>query len=430
MIGFDLAPQQCAVRNAVRAFAQNYLVKARSLYEPETPHAEWRDRFLSTRPIYEAAVQGGLIKAQIPVALGGTGGELIDATLVVEEMYAHETSASLTILGTGLGLTPLILTGTPELQTRFLRPFLRGSDDTGAAPLASLVFSEPQGSANYAEIGGPGLCTVAREDGDNFIISGEKIWATNCSGWDDRGADLQCVACRVEEPDRDVRSQVAIIIVTRDDIAANDDPAFQVLSHPKTVGHTAVNGPHIRFSNLRVPRSNLLASPGKGADILDMTFTASAALVGAMGVGIMRQTFDKALAWVKAEKRGGTETMLQKQSAADLLIRIKTRCEASRALTWRAACALGKTQFGGELCYEAKIFCSESAVESVTDAINLVGVSAYSRDYEFGNLLQDAIVLPIFDGGNVGVRRRQIERIFADPEYNPWESTFGKETVQ
>ena len=107
---------------------------------------------------------------------------------------------------------------------------------------------------------------------------------------------------------------------------------------------------------------------------MDSTFTASAALVGAMGVGVMRQTFDKALAWAKIERRGGRDSMLQKQSVADLLIKIKTRCEASRALTWRAACALGKTPFGGELCYEAKIFGSESAVKSVTDAINLVGV--------------------------------------------------------
>lgn len=185
---------------------------------------------------------------------------------------------------------------------------------------------------------------------------------------------MQCVLCRVEGSGPDVRSQVAIIIVTRDDIAANDSKAYTVLYHPQTVGHTAVNGPHIRFADLRVPKSNLLAPPGKGADVVDMTFTASAALVGAMGVGIMRQTFDRALAWAKVERRGGKDIMLHKQSVADLLIKIKTRCEASRALTWKAAQAFGRTKFASELCYEAKIFCSESAVESVTDAINLVGV--------------------------------------------------------
>lgn len=254
-----------------------------------------------------------------------------------------------------------------------------------------------------------------------------KIWATNCSGWDDRGADVQCVLCRIDgsAPAEDVRGQTAIIIVTRDDIAANDPGAYSVLSHPRSVGFTAVNGPHIRFHNLRVPKFNLLAPPGKGADVVEMTFTASAALVGAMGVGIMRQTFELALAWAKSNHRGSKEAMIQKQSVADLLIKIKTRCEATRALVWKAAHCFGRTNFGAELCYEAKIFGSESAVESVMDAINLVGVSAYSRGQPFGDLLNDVMVLPIFDGGNVGVRRRQLEAIFASKGYEPWETTFG-----
>ena len=174
MIDFELTPQQHDIRQAVNSFAKAHLVNARSVYEPDPPHAKWEDRFRSTKPIYEAAVQSGLIKAQIPVPLGGTGGELIDAAIVVEEMYAHETSASLTILGTGLGLTPLVLAGTPELHERFLKPFLTGE----GAPMASLVFSEPQGSANFAESGGPGFGTVAKEDGDDYLISGEKVSAT------------------------------------------------------------------------------------------------------------------------------------------------------------------------------------------------------------------------------------------------------------
>ena len=61
---------------------------------------------------------------------------------------------------------------------------------------------------------------------------------------------------------------------------------------------------------------------------------------------------------------------------------------------------------------------------ALTDSLSS---SAYSQDHDFGHLLQDALVLPIFDGGNVGVRRRQIEKIFAHPDYDPWASTFGNE---
>lgn len=175
MIDFELSPQQEAIRGAVHTFAITHLKQARSLYDPPTPHAKWEDRFRSTKPVYRVAVEAGLIKAQIPTQLGGTGGALIDAALVVEEMYAVETSASLTILGTGLGLTPLIMARTPELHKKFLAPFLSG----GGTPLASLVFSEPAGSANYAAVGGTGFGTVAREEGDEYVISGEKVSPPN-----------------------------------------------------------------------------------------------------------------------------------------------------------------------------------------------------------------------------------------------------------
>ena len=216
-------------------------------------------------------------------------------------------------------------------------------------------------------------------------------------------------------------------MVTKEDIARNAPEAYQVLEHPRTSGHIAVNGPHIRFQGLRVPEANLLAPAGKGAEAVDITFTGSATLVCAMSVGIMRQAFDYALAWAKSNTRGSNEAMIHKQSVQDLLIQIKIRCEAARALMWKSAHALGRSPNAAELCYEAKIFGSESAVQSVQDAINLVGVSAYSKDTPLIDLMNDAMVLPIFDGGNVGVRRRQIAAIFASDGYNPWEATFGVE---
>jgi nitroalkane oxidase len=297
MINFELSPEQLALRNSVRGWAQANLKSARSVYEAGGEiSSQWQNRFRSTQQIYAQAVKDGLIKAQIPMEIGGAGGPLIEAALVVEEMYAIETSASLTILGTGLGMTPLILGGTPELQAKFLKPFLEGT----GTPVASLVFSEPGGSANFAEDGAAGFQTVAKEVDDEYVISGEKvrsnrclafpanmeqIWATNSSGWDDHGADVQCVLCRVEgsASTNDVRGQTAVIVVTREDVAKNEPNAYQVLEHMSTIGHQAVNGPRVRFHNLRVPKANVLAPPGKGADLVEMTFTASAMLVGAMG---------------------------------------------------------------------------------------------------------------------------------------------------
>lgn len=120
-------------------------------------------------------MEAGLIKAQIPKQIGGAGGPLVESALVVEEFYAVETSASLTILGTGLGLTPLVVAGSSEQHQEFFKPFLSGS----GAPMASLVFSEPGGSANFTEAGAPGFQTVAILEGDEYVISGEKVSVGN-----------------------------------------------------------------------------------------------------------------------------------------------------------------------------------------------------------------------------------------------------------
>jgi alkylation response protein AidB-like acyl-CoA dehydrogenase len=170
-IDFQLSPSEAGIRHAAAGFAASVLKDARKAYLPYKNHHE---RFQATRPIYRKAVAGGLIKGQVPAALGGAGGSLVEAAIMVEEMYAVEPAASLTIFATGLGLTPLVLTAKPE-HKEFLEPFLSGEGE----PLASLVFSEPGGVANYLEKGAPGLNTTAEKVGDEWIINGEKVCLSN-----------------------------------------------------------------------------------------------------------------------------------------------------------------------------------------------------------------------------------------------------------
>lgn len=181
-IDFQLSPSEKRVRDGAATFAATVLKDARKDYLQYTQHHE---RFQSTRPIYRKAVEAGLVKGQVPAPLGGTGGALIESAILVEEFYSVEPSASLTIFATGLGLTPLILAGKPEHRT-FFDPFLSGEGE----PLASLVFSEPGGVANYLEIGAPGLNTTAQEEDGEWVINGEKVLiSTPSSRYKIRSAD-------------------------------------------------------------------------------------------------------------------------------------------------------------------------------------------------------------------------------------------------
>lgn len=427
MVDFTLSESQKTLRSNARAFAQSVLSTAPPLYSHLSTQ---RSRFEATLPIYRTAVSAGLIKGQIPAPLGGTSQSLVDAAIVVEEFYAVEPSTSITILGTGLGLTPLILAGSPEQHKKFLKPFLSGEGE----PLAAFVHSEPEGTANWLEKGAPGLGTTAYREGDEWIVNGEKLWTTNSSGWDERGADLQCVVCRQSPPNTpqdtssDPESHILILIITRDNIASNESSAYQVLSDPELIGHKSAIGPHSRFTNFRVPHANLLSPPGKGAAVVEQTFGSSAALVGAMSVGIMRATFDAALAFTKNDSRGGTVPIIDRQSVADRLIDIKMRIEAVRMLVWKALWGIEKGEGSWnsklEIALEAKVLGSEMAPRCVLNAMEAVGMKAYAKDMPFARLLEDAAVLPLFDGGNIGVRRRQIEKIFKTEGYQAWEATY------
>lgn len=374
MIDFSLSAEQQQLRVGAAAFAEAYLRGARETY---SQHTTQEARFRATRPIYAAAVKAGLIKGQVPTALGGGAGALVDAAILIEEFFAVEPSATLTILGTGLGLTPFILAAS---EARLLPQFLSGE----GTPLASFVHSEPGGTANWLEKGGKGLGTTARKEGDEWVINGEKLWTTNSGGWDGKGADLQCVVCRYSDdggpadPNTDPADDILILLVTPDVIAANEPGAYEVLSEQELAGFPSASGPHSRFAGLRVPDANLLCPRGKGAQVVEQTFGSSAALVGAMGVGLMRATFDAALRFAKDDTRGGSAPILEKQSVADLLIDVKIRAETSRLLTWKALHAIENGPGGWkarlELALEAKIYSSEAAVQSVVDAMKAVGM--------------------------------------------------------
>ncbi|TIC95724.1 Nitroalkane oxidase [Colletotrichum higginsianum] len=424
-IDFSLGPTEAQVRQSAAAFARNVLKPARAEY---AVHVEQHKRFQATQSVYVAAAEAGMLKGQLATSLGGTSGSLVEAAIMVEEFYAVEPSASLTIFATGLGLTPLNLVQKPE-HRELVAPFLSGQ----GSPLASLVFSEPGGVANYLEKGAPGLSTTAFREGDEWVVNGEKIWATNSAGWDFKGADLACVVCRdvstTPGPDADPEDSVMIILVTRADLENSGEGSFEVLRHVSTPGHTSVSGPHTRYTNVRVPAKNVLCGPGEGAAIASASFDCSAVLVGAMAVGLMRAAFDAALAFAKNDSRGGKVPLLERQAVADLLSGIKMQTEACRALTWKAAHAMGNSQGDydarRELALAAKVYCSDAAVKAVTDAINAVGVTAYDTDKPFAELLNNAMVLPIFDGGNVGIRRRHVQQLMLSPNYDAWASTYG-----
>lgn len=151
-----------------------------------------------------------------------------------------------------------------------------------------------------------------------------------------------------------------------------------MIEEPDLMGHTAASGPLTRYTNFKVPAENVLASGVQASALIEKAFSISAALVGIMAVGTMRTAFEAALKFAREDTRRGTVPVLQRQSPADLLINTKLKIDTSRLLAWKALDGLEK-ETGDEIsryeaCLQAKVYCSDQAVQAVWETMQVVGV--------------------------------------------------------
>ena len=369
-----------------------------------------RRAFYATRPVYAEMVKAGFVAALIPKKYGGTGMSTVDLALATEELAAVDVNVPSALLGTGLGLEPIINYGTEEQKRRFLPDFISSSGER----LAAFAFTEVTGGANYdCPDPAAGVQTIAQREGDEWVISGKKHYTTNACGGDGKGADLVSVVCRVGA-DRSPQESLAIIVVP------GRAKGVEVAGFLDTAGHRATSSPIMHFNEVRVPVDNLIGQPGDGIGMCSRTFSWTAALIGAACTGVMRAAFDAAFQFARTDKRSGTVPVIEHQNVGFMLADIKMRIEAARYLSWKACHYLDVTDgVGDELAIMTKVYSSELAVQVVYDTMRLVGVDSYTELYPLAGLMQDALCFPLYDGGNMGVRRRQLHKLFCSPGYDP-----------
>ena len=406
-IDFTPTPEQVQLRNMARSFAEKVL---RPLATDLERVADPWECFARTRPAFVEMAKAGFTTAFIPEEFGGGGFGCIEFALAAEELTRVEVGVPTTLLANGLALQPVIQFGTPDQKERFLRPF---TEAEGADRLACFAFTEASGGANFdSDDPDAGVVTYAQRDGDHYVISGVKHFATNGSGWDREGAHLYTVLART---DRNAGAKEGLSVIA----VPGGTPGIRVGRIEDKMGHRLTVQPEVTFENVRVPLTHLIGKEGDGVPIIVAAFNWTAALIGAACVGTARAAFDHALEFARSGKRLGSEAVIYHQAVGYLLADIKMRIEACRYMTWRACTYLDSHNEGGtEIAVMTKVYCSEQAVQCVYDAMRVVGVESYTRDHPLERLLRDALVFPLYDGGNMGVRRRQLHGILCSPGYD------------
>lgn len=406
-IDFTLSEEQRALQGNARAFAEGVLSGVAERLDGISDPAE---AFYAQRGIYVEFAKAGFTKSFIPAEIGGLGFGMLAFAIAAEELARVDVNVPTTLLASGLGLQPIIQFGTAEQRSRFLQPFV---DDVDGSLLASFAFTDVGGGANYdAEDPSAGIQTIAQLDGDRMIVSGEKHYTTNGTGWDGSGAHLYTVVCRTDAT-KGASESLAVVVVP------GNAPGIEVVEVYDKLGQRGVVTPRIHFRDVEIPADNLIGRPGQGKEIISGAFSWTAGIIGAACVGVMRAAFDYAYDFCMRERRLGSVPIIEHQNVGFMLADARMRIEAARYLAWKACHYFDTTNGRGEeLAIMAKVHCSELCVQTIYDLMRVVGVESYTPHTPLERLLRDALVFPLYDGGNLGVRRRQLHDLMRRPGYH------------
>jgi acyl-CoA dehydrogenase len=366
MPDFSLTGEQENLRDLAKKFARSEML----------PKAAECDREgLFPESIYRKAWELGLMNLNVPAEYGGSGLQLVEQCLIVEELAHACAGMTTSIIANCLALEPILLGGSSEQKDRVLRPFCEEYQ------LAAFCLTEPSGGSDAG-----GLQTRARRDGDHYVISGEKCFITNGPH-----ATLYTVFATLDPALRH-KGIVAFMVPRSAEglIPGRDEDKM---------GHRASSTGTIRFENVRVPSADRLGSEGDGFSLAMRTLDQTRTPIGALATGIAQAALDYAADY--ALKRQSFGKPIGEHQAIQLkLANMAQSIHAARLLTWHAAWKIDHQQGGTLESSIAKCFASDAAMRVADEAIQIFGGYGYMKSYPVEKLLRDAKLTQIYEGSN------------------------------
>jgi alkylation response protein AidB-like acyl-CoA dehydrogenase len=375
MTGFDvyqLPEDHEAIRAAVREVCEARVA-------PHAAEADESGEF--PKASYDALRASDFHAPHIPVEYGGAGADALATAIVIEEVARVCASSSLIPAVNKLGTMPLLLSGSPALNERYLPPVATGE------AMFSYCLSEPDAGSDAAA-----MTSRAVRDGDAWVLNGVKRWISNA------GVSEYYTVFAVTDPGAGGRGISAFVVEKADEGVSFGAPE-------KKLGIKGSPTREVYFDNVRLPADRMIGDEGTGFAIAMRTLDHTRVTIAAQAVGIAQGALDFARNYVKERKQFG-RPVADFQGVQFMLADMGMKLEAARQLTYVAA---GKSERGdADLTYfgaAAKCFASDAAMEITTDAVQLLGGYGYTRDYPVERMMRDAKITQIYEGTN------QVQRI-------------------
>jgi len=315
----------------------------------------------------------GVMGIEIPEELGGGGAAFFHSVLAVEALSRVDPSIGVMVdVQNTLVINALQCWGSNLLRQTYLPKLAKGIVGAYALSEAS------SGSDAFA------LTTHATQRGDNWMLSGRKLWITNA-----------------------VEAGVFIVFATVDPAAGyhgitafmvdRGTPGLSIGKKEDKLGIRASSTCEVMFDNCRVPNKNVLGDVGKGYKVAIETLNEGRIGIGAQMVGLAQGALDHTIAYIKERKQFGQQ-ISEFQAVQHQVARAATDLEAARLLVYNAARLRDAGQPFLTEAAMCKLFASEVAERVTSLAINLFGGYGFVKDYPVEKLYRDAKIGQIYEG--------------------------------
>ncbi|KAA0967035.1 acyl-CoA dehydrogenase [Sporosarcina sp. ANT_H38] len=376
-MNYDLTEEQQMIKKMIREFADQVVA----------PGAIDRDRTKKFPvEVFKQLSEMGMMGLPFSEEYGGGGADTVSFAIVTEELSRACASTGITYSAhISLGGAPLSLFGSEEQKHKYLTPICTG-ESFGAFGLTESNAGSDAG----------GTQTTAKDDGDDYVINGSKVFITNAS----YAKHLAITAITGNEGGK---KEVSAIIVP------TNAEGFTVIDNYEKMGLNASNTTELVLDNVRVGKENLLGVQGNGFRQFLVTLDGGRIGIGAMAVGIAQAAFDRALRYSKERKQFGktlSEFQITQFKLADMAMKI----ELARNMVYKAAWLKDQGRPFSKEASMCKLYASEIAMQVASESIQIHGGYGYMKEYEVERYMRDAKLLEIGEGTSE-VQRMVIARL-------------------
>lgn len=358
----ELSAEQAAIRETVREVAVEEI-------RPTAAEADRTETF--PEDVWGTLAELDLTALTVPEEYGGFDADRLTYALVNEQV-AYGSLAVATALSVHSLVTSCLAEFASETQReRWLPEMATGS------PVGAFALSEPDAGSNPAE-----MSTVARREGDEYVLDGEKHWITN-----GRRSGVLVVFAKTDPEDPESVTQFLVPKAT---------DGLTVGTPEEKLGLRASDTTSLTFDSVRIPAENRLTSEGRGLAAALSILTGGRVGIAAQAVGLAQAALDEALDYAR-EREQFDRPIADIQTIQHTLAEMQTTVQAGRLLTYDAANALKRGEDARMAASMAKYFATEGAMDVTNDAVQIHGGYGYVEG-DVERFYRDAKVTTIYEG--------------------------------